>query len=180
LSDQEFTLLEKTFGRGNVIKEWDIAKDSQDALTRGLQYCPRIDYAIKPLNVTRDVDYNKELIRQAYIQHENIIDEIRSNGLIASPWSTNENPRCFLAIEYENKTSTKHRLGTLINAGALGKVGIIVTLNPKTYRSYYRILEYLKFLQQHRKILQIQNNFIVIEKAEFNRILRAHVANYHI
>jgi len=160
------------FGQGNVIVEWNVAKDSQDALQRGLQYCPRIDFAVKPLNIDGNINHNNSLINETYAIYEGLITEIRHNGLTCSGWDLNENPRCFLAIEYEDKTSTKHRLGSLINAGAIGKVGIIVTLNPKVYASYGRILNYLDFLQLHKKQNKIQSNFVVIEEDRFERILR--------
>jgi len=172
LSDKRiFALLESVFGRGNVIEEWDIAKDSQDALQRGLQYCPRIDFAIRPLNIDRNFSNNLTLINQAYGEYRPLLNELAERGLRCSRSSTNENPRCFLAIEHENKTSTKHRLGSLINVGAIGKFGIIVAENLKVYRSYNRILRYLEFLQENRKLAEIQNNFAVIEKVEFESVL---------
>lgn len=79
--------------------------------------------------------------------------------------------RARLAIEYENKTSTKHRLGSLINVGAIGKLGIVVAENPKVYRSYDRILKYLDFLQENKKIAATQNNFIVMQQTTFESIL---------
>jgi hypothetical protein len=171
-SEGVFALLESVFGRGNVIEEWDVAENSQDALRKGLQYCPRIDFAIKPLNVDRNVSNNAALINQTYNRFRPLLEELAKRGLRCSRSSTNENPRCFLAIEYENKTSTKHRLGSLINVGVIGKSGLVVAENPKAYRSYERILRYLDFLQENRKLAEIQNNFTVILKTEFEEILR--------
>ena len=174
-NDSTLSLLENVFGNGSVIPEWDIAKNSQDALRKGLQYCPRIDFAIKPLNIDRNIARNSFLINQAYEKNHDLIDELKKNGLTSPQWTENANPRCFLAIECENKTSTKHRLGSLINASAIGKVGILVALNPKVYRSYDRILSYLEFLQQNKKQNEMQNNFLVIQWENFEAILKEYV-----
>ena len=87
-------------------------------------------------------------------------------------WGVNRNPRCFLVIEYENKTTTKHSLGSLINACALGKIGIVVAVNDKTYRSYERIIEYLKFLHVNEKLLVLPNNYIVLKRNDFEHLLK--------
>lgn len=173
--DRTLSLLEEVFGQGNVIPEWDVAKNSLDALQRRLQYCPRIDFAVRPLNIDTRIYHNQRLIDEAYQNFEDLIDTLIKNGLTCTRWTDNKNPRCFLAIEYENKTSTKHRLGSLINAGAIGKMGIIVSLNPKVYRSYDRILKYLEFLQQHKKTNELQNNYLVIDQGKFEEILREYV-----
>lgn len=169
------SLLEGVFGQGNVIKEWDVAKESRDAFQRKLQYCPRIDFAIKPLNIDSNIIHNSRLINEAYQRYQVLIDALRQCGLTLSRWTTNTNPRCFLAIEYENKTSTKHRLGSLINAGAIGKVGVLVALNVKVHRSYDRILNYLEFLQQNKKLDEIQGNFLVIKRESFEKILQGYI-----
>lgn len=172
-------LLESVFGEGNIVAEWDIGKESEDALQRNVQYCPRIDYAVKPLNIDREIIRNSQAINERFAYFRRLIDTLKEEGLTCSEWTTNENPRCFLAIEYENKTSTKHRLGSLINAGAIGKVGIIVTLNPKTYRSYERILNYLEFLQQNKKLNLRLSNIIILERDKFEHMLLRYVDTLH-
>ena len=121
--------------------------------------------------------HNNQAINERYASFQTLIESLKEEGLISSEWAVNANPRCFLAIEYENKTSTKHRLGSLINAGAIGKIGIIVALNSKTYNSYERITNYLEFLQQNKKLNLRLCNFIVLEKSKFERILSGHVDN---
>jgi hypothetical protein len=172
------SMLEEVFGKENVISEWDVAKNSRDALQRGLQYCPRIDFAIKPLNIDRRIEKNQRSINHAYRHFENLIHAFKRNSHAFGQWALNENPRCFLAIEYENRTTTKHRLGSLINAGAIGKVGIVVAMNTKVYRSYERILKYLEFLQQQRKMNVLRNNYVVIERDRFETVLREYVGHH--
>ena len=55
------SLLENVFGKGNVLQEWDVARNSEDALKKKLQYCPRIDYAVKPLNIDGNIEDNNYL-----------------------------------------------------------------------------------------------------------------------
>jgi len=176
MSEEEFNLLEEVFGQGNVLKEWDIAKNSRDALNRELQYCPRIDYAIKPLNIDGEIEHNNELINNSYKKYENLLNNLRDKSLGYGFWTINMNPRCFLAIEYENKTTTKHRVGSLINAGAMGKIGIIVAKNAPTFNSYKRILSYLEYLEMHKKQKMV-NNFFVITINEFEESLRKYIGS---
>ncbi len=159
-----FSLLVGFFGEGNVIAEWDVAKASQDYLQRGLQYCPRIDFAIKPLNINRNINGNRLSIDGIFRRYEQFFHTLKRIGLSNPNWDTNPNPRCFLAIEYENKTTTKHRLGSLINACAIGKIGIVVAMNDKVYRSYERIIKYLQFIQHNKKLNAIPNNYIILKK----------------
>jgi hypothetical protein len=164
------SLLKEVFGKYSVIPEWDVANESKEAYQKKLLYCPRIDFAVKPLNIDRYFELNNQKIDEAYHSHWLLLDKLKNVGLLCSSWMGNNNPRCFLAIELENNTSTKHRLGSLINAGSIGKVGIIVTLNEKTYRSYNRILQYLDFIIEHKKGA-LPTNIIVVRLNEFVTIL---------
>lgn len=150
--------------------EWDVARNSQDAYRKKLLYCPRIDYAIKPLNINTNTEHNNRLISDACAKYQSLLDELIRSGLRCDSWTLNENPRCFLAIEYEHKTSTKHRVGSLVNAGTIGKIGIIVAQSDKVYRSYSRILNYVDFLQLNKK-MNMQTNFLAIRKEKFEEIL---------
>lgn len=173
--EQIFGLLEEYFGQENVIREWDVSKESRDALRRNLQYCPRIDFAVKPLNTDRHRFRNSYLINRQYQHHLELVHSLIQRGLSSPEFSINSNPRCFMAIEYENKTGTKHRLGSLVNASAIGLIGIIITSNQKTYDSYKRIVEYLKFIQNNKKLNARIANFIVLKKEVFEQTLREYL-----
>jgi hypothetical protein len=175
---ETYLILENVFGKGNVISEWDVSKKSQDALQKGLQYCPRIDFVIKPLNIDTNVDRNQNLIHKTYYAYEIFFEKLKKIGLNNRYWRINNNPRCFLAIEYENKNTTKHRVGSLINACALGNVGIIVALNDKTFQSYERIVKYLAFLHVNNKLPVHPNNYIILKQDDFENQLRNSVG-YH-
>ena len=171
-NSETLSLLEGFFGEENVIKEWEVAKESQDALQKGLQYCPRIDFAIKPLNTDRNLDENRHLIMRTYRKYNQFFRWLMQIGTSNHEWRVNRNPRCFLAIECENKTSTKHRLGSLINACAIGNVGLVVTLNNKTYCSYERIVKYMEFLDFNEKLDLHPKNYIILKRNKFEALLR--------
>lgn len=175
-NSETYSLLEGVFGEGNIIKEWGVANESKDALQRGLQYWPRIDFAIKPLNINRDFDENRHLIAEAYNKFHGFFRDIKKIGLSNHDWDINRNPRCFLAIEYEDKTTTKHRLGSLINACAIGQIGIVVAVNDKTYRSYERIVRYLEFLHIHGKLPIHPGNYLILKRDDFEDFLKNHQA----
>ena len=70
----------------------------------------------------------------------------------------------------------KHRLGSIINAASLGKVGVIVAFNDKTYNSLENLLEYINFLKGAKKQKIYCKNIVIIKKDHFedkiNQFLR--------
>jgi len=83
----------------------------------------------------------------------------------------NQNARCFLAIEIEKSRDGKHELGDIVNASALGRIGIIVAWNGQILRSFLRILEYFSFLQRVEKPTFNSGNIIILRKDQFRHIL---------
>lgn len=55
--------LDRIFGNNNVVPEWSIAKNSKDIVTRNL-YCPRVDFAVDPFNITSDRTRNNDVINR--------------------------------------------------------------------------------------------------------------------
>ena len=160
-------LLGQLFRKDNVIPEWDVAKNSMDAYTRSL-YCPRVDFAVGPFNIDANVHQNQRLINEMYEKHMRFIEQLKSKSDKRSrELSLNKNPRCFLAIEIENKTSRKHRLGSLVNASVLGKVGIILAWNPKVFQSFVKILNYLEYAESVGKQRYGIQNALIVEKEDF-------------
>lgn len=166
------TWLKEIFGRNQVKPEWDVAENSRDDLSRDL-YCPRIDIAVGPFNIHRNVVRDREIINNAYLQHRYFIDKLNAIGDRAiSDEHLNKNPRCLLAIEVENRGSRKHRLGSIVNAAAIGKVGLLVAFTAESYNSLRKIREYLQFITDVRKVEEdISKNVIIISKDDFSRIL---------
>jgi len=99
----------------------------------------------------------------------------RYPGIVAFPFTDfvgNRNARCFIAVEVESKsTPRKHKLGSIVNAAALGRIGIVVGLDDDTVRALIRILGYLKFLASVDKPTFNANNTFIISKAQMLRIL---------
>lgn len=164
--------LRELFGADQVIPEWDVAKDSRDAWNRDL-YCPRIDIAVGPFNIDGNVVENREIINNAYARYTHIIDRLNAaSDRKISEEHLNRNPRCLLAIEIENTGSRKHRLGSLVNAAAIGKVGIVIAFTNESYTSLGKIREYLQFILDARKVEgDISKNVIIISKNDFLNVL---------
>ena len=160
------------FGTNQVIPEWNVGKDSRDDLGRKL-YCPRIDIAVGPFNIDGNWVRNREMIDNTYLRYENFICKLNSaSDEKISTEHLNRNPRCFLAIEIENTGSRKHRLGSIVNVAAIGKVGIIVTFTNESNNSFRKIRKYLQFVKTVEKIEEdISKNVIIISKNDFSNVL---------
>jgi len=174
VSDQNemFAQLKRLFGDDNVFKEWDVAKNSEDAYTREL-YCPRVDFGVGPFNVDANIDYNNRLIEESLRKYKRLLELLKSRSDMKDrALEPNENPRCFIVIEVENKNSRKHRMGSLINASALGKIGIIVASSDQVFSSFVKIRKYLEFLERVRKTRSAPENVIIITRENFLKSLR--------
>ena len=146
-------------------------------------YSPRLDVAVGPFAIENGImltqEYNQmmgdneELIRSLVITHlwnikevseENNAEEIE-NAIaqkITELRYTNENPRCFLAIEIENEVSRKHLMGGALNAAALGRIAIAVGYTEEKHRAFLNLYRYFAFLEQVHKPTFRVNNLLVI------------------
>ncbi len=166
--------LKHLFGENNVISEWDVAKQSQDALTRRL-YCPRIDIVVGPFNTDRNLDANNKLIQQAYVMYHRLIESIHAiSDAPNRALLPNDNPRCFITIEIENKTGSKHRIGSIVNASAIGKIGIIATNNRQDFSRIVRIKDYLGFLLTVGKTSYNPQNIMIVLADELLDVINRH------
>lgn len=171
--------LNRIFGKNNVVKEWDVAKDSGDSFTRNL-YSPRLDFAIKPFNTDGNVDYNNRKINRAISRYRRLIKRLAESsetyieGINYFLDNRNRNPRCFLAIEVENSGSRKHMLGDIANASIMGAVGVVIPLNEKQLKGFIKIKNYITFATEVGKLKPSFNNVIVINKNKFLRIVSSY------
>lgn len=148
--------------------------DSDDGFETASTYAPRPDYYVKPLNRRGDPRVNVRLIDEKLSERLPLL-----RGIAAIRYETsdlnfdfNQNPRVFLAIEDEiSSPSEKHRLGSVVNASVLGKVGIVCG-SPQTYASLCRIMTFLKFVRQH-KDMHLGDNVIVVEKERLVALLNS-------
>lgn len=115
------------------------------------------------------------LITLAYENYENFLEQLKlKSDCIDMDFSLNDNPRCFLTIEVENTTSVKHKLGSIINASALGKIGIVVGYSEGAYKTLTRIRKYLDLLKSVGKISYSSDNVIIIKRRDFiSELIRA-------
>ena len=182
-NDELLNLLKKVFGKNNVEKEWDVAANSEDAYTRNL-YVPRIDYAIRPFNRSNDSERRNKDLEDMQISFHNHKDLFTSLTEYANypenfnhDFRFNSNPRCFVAIEVEYSTSMKHRMGSMINASAMGKVAIMVAETSNVMKSFERIANYLKYLERIKKLDTTPQNLILIEMKDLKKLLSEYIEN---
>ena len=83
----------------------------------------------------------------------------------------NQNARCFIAIEIENETSRKHLMGSIVNAGALGRIGILIAWQPKVLRAALRMREYFNFLQSVKKRSFDMGGVVIVTQEQFAQSL---------
>jgi len=165
------------FGNDQVIKEWR-SLSGEDAV-----YSPRIDVAVGPFAtgaVQHAVDFDillashMPLIDRLIAHHIDNVKRMRSSDSLPSLegiTSRNPNARCFLAIEIENRCSRKHILGGLVNAAALGKIGIVVPWTPERLRAVLKMRRYLFFLASVGKNTFDPTNLLVLERNQVEQAL---------
>ncbi|MNC49999.1 hypothetical protein D3C75_992150 [compost metagenome] len=83
----------------------------------------------------------------------------------------NINARCFLSIEIENAVTQKHLIGAIVNASALGRLGILIPWNDRQLRAFIRALNYLGFLKSVGKNTFDMTNIFIVSKEQIEEIL---------
>jgi len=156
----------------NVIPEWPADRDNQDALNRKI-YSPHPDVAVGPFNTgSRTAREQARLIERRFQEHIHFFEKLRESAAYSNnELGSNANPRCLVAVEIENTRTTKHRLGSLLNAAVLGKVGIVIGWDAKALRSLKRICGYLNFLYWHGKLGTRVPEAIVMDPSSFEKVL---------
>lgn len=169
--------LENIFSKELVVPEWNASKDSADDFNNREYYAPRVDIAVGPFNINREleknntnfnglVDNNISLLQKLYeISHLGENHEYISFQDFIS--TLNPNPRCFIAIEIENTKDAKRSLGDIVNASVMGKVGIVVPLGEDKYKLFYKIKKYFHYLEQVGKLEGNFRNVLIIEGNKF-------------
>jgi hypothetical protein len=173
----------------------DLLEDKlqQDAVTewrskmgQGL-YAPRVDVAVGPFAIAagehREQEHshllyqNIALFRQLtafHLENLNVITqetaqhdrEVQINEKMDKLLQTNQNARCFLAIEIENKVSRKHLMGGAVNGSVLGKIGIAVGFTDKMHRCFLNLYRYFDFCRQVEKPTFNSANLLIVSKEQ--------------
>lgn len=125
------------------------------------RYAPRVDIAVGPFNTTpgRDPEITSELLPK------------RVRALFNGDHE-NRNPRCLLAIEVCFSGSSKHVLGDILNAGALGLYGLVVG-REENMAKIRRNFEYLRALAELEKLPWLFRNVAALSADEFDTLFRA-------
>lgn len=152
------------------------------------KYGPRLDIALGPFNdeaaeYNLMYDYNRmvhegllnRFLQRAYDLHIQNLDitvytEVNHPSFL-EVIERNQNARCVLAIEIENKNTRKHIMGSIVNAASLGRVGIGIGFTSEVTETFLRILNYLSFLTNVEKNGYDTCNFLVLTVAQMDNLL---------
>lgn len=144
----------------DVRLEWSISKGASDSMAADrLRYAPRTDIAVGPFSIKPGANDDIQLSKMP----KRLVELFKE-------LSPNPNPRCLIAIEVVFSGSSKHMLGDIINASALGKYGIVVGSEDKV-TALRRNLEYLKILEEVGKPHFRADNLIVLRVDELSTVL---------
>jgi hypothetical protein len=173
-----FNSLIEILGEASVKKEWDSVKYDSHLSNHKQVYAPRLDIAVGPFNSDNDLDlgWDHTDVMKKHPLTKRLVNEINWNKEdFKKCW--NNFSRCYLAIEIElgrNRTicnSSKHILGSIINASVTGSIGVVIT-DQNTFDKVYRLYSYLQRLRDlDRLFIKTFDNLIIIDKEEFIPIL---------
>jgi hypothetical protein len=165
--------LRREFPESPVSPEWAALRDELAT------YSPRVDIAVGPYAIDRRYGYEYDGLGQHHQRflrkvHEAFSENVLSldaNDLIPplnEICALNSNARCFLAIEIDNSGSRKHLMGGMVNAAALGRVGLSVAGKPGLLKALLKTRRYLRFLASVGKnTFDTRNRMIVtVEQLE--------------
>lgn len=144
----------------DVQLEWSVVKNATDALSANISvYAPRVDIAVGPFNVGSG--------RVSSIVGTSLPERLQALFSTVLP---NPNPRCLLAIEVVYSGSSKHIMGDMLNASALGLYGLVVGHEARMQK-IRRIGQYVERLAQLEKAPPLFANLVSLSTAEFDALL---------
>jgi hypothetical protein len=137
--------------------EWSVSREATDALASDItRYAPRVDIAVGPYNVSLGSD--------SFICETPLPGSLQE---LFSDLPPNRNPRCLLAIEVIFSGTSKHIMGDMLNAAALGCYGLVIGQESQMNK-IRRIQSYLIKLYDLGKQPQLFSNVIALSTAEFD------------
>lgn len=143
-------------------------------------YSPAIDIAVGPFateqryeaRYTELLQESRAFIERLIAAHNRNVEDLDERASFESIAHFNENARCFLGIEIEKTGSKKHCLGDLVNASALGRIGLLVAWNDDMLRTFLRQRAYLRYLADAGKNTFKTDNALVLTTTQFDDCLR--------
>jgi hypothetical protein len=151
-----------------VQTEWAALTDEREI------YSPRLDIAVGPFAThqvyAEEYDYLMDISHQfiknvieCHLQNVRKFDSENSFLSFEQLRIKNQNARCFLAIEIENRVSRKHLMGGAINVAALGRVGFAIAWTPDKLRAFVKLRKYLSFLGSVGKNTFDTTNLLILD-----------------
>jgi hypothetical protein len=145
------------------------------------KYSPKVDLAVGPFayGVGRFIEDYDRMVRNSRVFLNSLLSLFRQNSndfpsvddippQCQGFDQVNSNARCLMAIEIEKSGGRKHRLGDIVNACSLGRVGLIIAWDDGVLKSFLRIVGYFAFLRGVDKPSYETRNLIVVSKNQFD------------
>jgi hypothetical protein len=163
-----------------VKTEWASLADEMN------MYCPRVDIAVGPFATNQSFITEYDALMESsrgfingiidyHLENLDIHDDGDRARLFDELKSKNQNARCLMAIEIENKVSRKHLMGSAINAAALGRIGIAVAWTSEKLRAFVKLQEYLRFLDSVGKNTFDTTNLLILNSTQFRRAIEENI-----
>ena len=170
--NQLVTNLRSIFGDELVEPEWDSVKYSRHSGNHKIVYAPRHDIAVGPFNSLWDFDVRTDVtkpMRSHPFTKRLYKDYLKDRDTLRRCW--NSLSRCYLAIEIEFSGSSKHLLGSMLNAVVSGSIGIVI-VNETNIQKAIRMSNYLMRLEDFEKVkLNVLRNLIIFDRDDFLKLL---------
>jgi hypothetical protein len=142
-------------------------------------YWPVVDIAVGPFakfekrgpRYTEMMGQTRHFIQSLIDVHNRNVKALDGQATFDMLVHFNENARCLFCIEVEQSGSKKHCLGNLVNASALGRIGLLVAMQDSVLRTFVRQRAYLKFLADVEKNTFKTANALILTAAQFDECL---------
>jgi hypothetical protein len=163
-----YHIFQNIFGEKNVEKEWDSVKYDPHLSSHKTTYAPRHDIAVGPFNDYSDLDCgidNTKCMQSHPLFKSLFRDKFVAGCELKDVW--NSFSRCFIAVEIEFNGTSKHIMGSIINASVSGSIGIVIG-NRKNIQKIWRIYHYIGRLEELERLqLRTLGNLVIFEENEF-------------
>ena len=170
--NQLVTNLRNIFGNELVVPEWDSVRASLHSGDHKIVYAPRHDIAVGPFNSLLNFDIGTDATKPMQsnpFTRRLYRDYLRERDTLRRCW--NSLSRCYLAIEIEFSGSSKHLLGSMLNAVVSGSIGIVI-VNETNIQKAIRMSNYLMRLEDFEKVkLNVLRNLIIFDRDDFLKLL---------
>src|SRR5258708_30033341 len=142
-------------------------------------YRPVIDMAVGPFatrqkfgqRYTELMNETRPFIERLVDMHNGNVGALQEHIDFESLVEFNENARCLLCIEIEETGHRKHCLGNLVNASALGRIGILVARTSVVLGTFRKQRAYFQFLADVGKNTFRTANALILSAEQFDECL---------